>query len=170
MFVLLSYFWTELCSIVDSFPAFASRDEIFYEGRDKSELAEVYSSYISELFSRNRGLCIGALIMEPGKIIGFIFPISFLVIYILWPMIEFCSCCWKKFGGRMRWLSWNMKQYWGRKNRSDCRKFGLEWSWYSEIQDLYQNHINSILKYGETIWNKLATNEQKLTTLYKTTP
>ncbi|KAK4257669.1 hypothetical protein QN277_007230 [Acacia crassicarpa] len=52
-------------SFKDEHITFASRDEIFYEGRDKSELAQVYSSYISELFSRNRGLCIGALIMEP---------------------------------------------------------------------------------------------------------
>ena len=54
---------------VDTFTAFASRDEIFHKGRDKSELATVYSSYISKLLSGYRGSKnIGALIMEPGKI------------------------------------------------------------------------------------------------------
>ncbi|XP_027331712.1 bifunctional dethiobiotin synthetase/7,8-diamino-pelargonic acid aminotransferase, mitochondrial isoform X2 [Abrus precatorius] len=45
---------------------FASRDEIFHKGRDKSELATVYSSYISNVLSGFRGSNhIGALIIEP---------------------------------------------------------------------------------------------------------
>ncbi|KAL4344292.1 hypothetical protein AHAS_Ahas11G0163800 [Arachis hypogaea] len=47
---------------------FASRDKIFLKGRDTSELAVVYSSYLSKRLSRYRGSNnIGALIMEPGK-------------------------------------------------------------------------------------------------------
>ncbi|MED6191570.1 Bifunctional dethiobiotin synthetase/7,8-diamino-pelargonic acid aminotransferase, mitochondrial [Stylosanthes scabra] len=46
--------------------AFASRDEIFRKDRDTSELAAVYSSYISKLLSGYKGSNnIGALIMEP---------------------------------------------------------------------------------------------------------
>ncbi|KAI4344386.1 hypothetical protein L6164_011620 [Bauhinia variegata] len=45
---------------------FASRDEIFHKGRDKSELATVYSSYISDLLSGYTGFThVGALILEP---------------------------------------------------------------------------------------------------------
>ncbi|XP_061361684.1 bifunctional dethiobiotin synthetase/7,8-diamino-pelargonic acid aminotransferase, mitochondrial [Gastrolobium bilobum] len=45
---------------------FASRDEVFHKGRDKSELATVYSSYISKVLSGCRGSNnVGALIMEP---------------------------------------------------------------------------------------------------------
>ncbi|KAK7388482.1 hypothetical protein VNO78_23298 [Psophocarpus tetragonolobus] len=45
---------------------FVSCDEIFDKGRDKSELATVYSSYISKLLSGFRGSSrVGALIMEP---------------------------------------------------------------------------------------------------------
>ncbi|KAL9442451.1 hypothetical protein AB3S75_020875 [Citrus x aurantiifolia] len=48
---------------------FCSRDEIFYEERDSSELASIYSSYISQNLLQNPGLkvsgCIGALIIEP---------------------------------------------------------------------------------------------------------
>ncbi|KAL2977627.1 hypothetical protein AAZX31_13G078000 [Glycine max] len=45
---------------------FASPDEIFHKGRDKSELATVYSSYISKVLSGFRGSNnVGALIMEP---------------------------------------------------------------------------------------------------------
>lgn len=48
---------------------FCSRDEIFYEERDSSDLASIYSSYISQNLLQNPGLkvsgCIGALIIEP---------------------------------------------------------------------------------------------------------
>ncbi|XP_020227432.1 bifunctional dethiobiotin synthetase/7,8-diamino-pelargonic acid aminotransferase, mitochondrial isoform X1 [Cajanus cajan] len=45
---------------------FASRDGIFHKSRDKSELATVYSSYISKVLSGFRGTSrVGALIMEP---------------------------------------------------------------------------------------------------------
>lgn len=45
---------------------FASRDEIFHKGRDKSELVTVYSSYISRVLAGFRGSNnVGALIMEP---------------------------------------------------------------------------------------------------------
>ncbi|KAJ7979489.1 Bifunctional dethiobiotin synthetase/7,8-diamino-pelargonic acid aminotransferase, mitochondrial [Quillaja saponaria] len=45
---------------------FASRNEIFSKSRDKSEVAMMYSSYISEQLSASRGFGhIGALIMEP---------------------------------------------------------------------------------------------------------
>lgn len=54
----------------DTSTAFASHDEIFHRGRDKSELATVYSSYISKVLSGSRGSSnIAALIMEPGKIL-----------------------------------------------------------------------------------------------------
>ncbi|CAL0325586.1 unnamed protein product [Lupinus luteus] len=50
---------------VDS-TTFASHEEIFHKGRDKSELATVYSSYISKQLSGFKGSNnIGALIMEP---------------------------------------------------------------------------------------------------------
>ncbi|TKY54599.1 Bifunctional dethiobiotin synthetase/7,8-diamino-pelargonic acid aminotransferase [Spatholobus suberectus] len=50
----------------ESLKAFTSRDEIFHKGRDKSELATVYSSYISKVLSGFRGpYNVGALIMEP---------------------------------------------------------------------------------------------------------
>ncbi|XP_014510153.1 bifunctional dethiobiotin synthetase/7,8-diamino-pelargonic acid aminotransferase, mitochondrial isoform X1 [Vigna radiata var. radiata] len=46
--------------------AFSSRDEVFHKGRDKSELATIYSSYISEVLSRFKGSKnVGALIIEP---------------------------------------------------------------------------------------------------------
>ncbi|XP_019463455.1 PREDICTED: bifunctional dethiobiotin synthetase/7,8-diamino-pelargonic acid aminotransferase, mitochondrial isoform X1 [Lupinus angustifolius] len=45
---------------------FASHEEIFHKGRDKSKLAAVYSSYISKQLSGFKGSAnIGALIMEP---------------------------------------------------------------------------------------------------------
>lgn len=45
---------------------FASHDGIFHKSRDKSELATVYSSYISKVLSGFRGTSrVGALIMEP---------------------------------------------------------------------------------------------------------
>ncbi|KAK7265291.1 hypothetical protein RJT34_32909 [Clitoria ternatea] len=45
---------------------FASRDEIFHKGRDNSELATVYSSYIRNVLSSFQGSKnIGALIIEP---------------------------------------------------------------------------------------------------------
>ncbi|KAL5775185.1 hypothetical protein ACOSP7_012742 [Xanthoceras sorbifolium] len=48
---------------------FGSRDEIFYKSRDKSDLAAIYSSYISQTLLQNpdcRGFePIGALIIEP---------------------------------------------------------------------------------------------------------
>lgn len=63
-----------MVSFVVTFTAFASRDEIFHKGRDKSELATVYSSYISKLLSGFKGLNnVGALIIEPGKIFYLIF-------------------------------------------------------------------------------------------------
>ncbi|XP_020227433.1 bifunctional dethiobiotin synthetase/7,8-diamino-pelargonic acid aminotransferase, mitochondrial isoform X2 [Cajanus cajan] len=50
----------------ESLKAFASRDGIFHKSRDKSELATVYSSYISKVLSGFRGTSrVGALIMEP---------------------------------------------------------------------------------------------------------
>lgn len=54
---------------VDTFTVFASRDEIFHKRRDDSELAPVYSFYISKVLSEFRGSSkVAALIMEPGKI------------------------------------------------------------------------------------------------------
>lgn len=55
-----------------SFTAFASRDDIFQQTRDESNLAKIYSAYISQQLSQYSGSGgfnhIGALIMEPGKI------------------------------------------------------------------------------------------------------
>ncbi|KAL2338612.1 hypothetical protein Fmac_013058 [Flemingia macrophylla] len=42
----------------ESLKAFASRDEIFHKSRDKSELATIYSSYISKVLSGFRGTII----------------------------------------------------------------------------------------------------------------
>lgn len=78
------------CFIVDAFTAFASPDEIFHKGRDKSELATVYSSYISKVLSGFRGSNnVGALIMEPGKIfeiflLQIIVPFYFLY-HLMYP-------------------------------------------------------------------------------------
>lgn len=48
--------------------AFNSREDIFLESRDASDLARAYSSYISEHLSASRKSAhIGALIIEPGK-------------------------------------------------------------------------------------------------------
>lgn len=54
---------------LDTFTAFSSRDDILNKSRDKSDLAGIYSSYISHQLSKfpeSKGL-IGALIIEPGK-------------------------------------------------------------------------------------------------------
>jgi len=64
------------------FTAFSSRDEIFHKIRDNSDLAEIYSSYISQQLSQYSGSGgfnhIGALIFEPGKI-------SYIVILFQFP-------------------------------------------------------------------------------------
>lgn len=66
--------------LIDAFTAFASRDEIFHKGRDKSELVTVYSSYISRVLSGFRGSNnVGALIMEPGKIFYEVFSLVVIV-------------------------------------------------------------------------------------------
>ena len=54
---------------VDTFTAFSSKNEIFDTSRDKSNLAEIYSSYIAYELAQHpetKGF-IGALIIEPGK-------------------------------------------------------------------------------------------------------
>lgn len=52
------------------FAAFNSRDDIFHKRRYGSDLAEIYSSYISKQLSQYSGSGgvnhIGALILEPG--------------------------------------------------------------------------------------------------------
>ncbi|XLR43214.1 hypothetical protein HN51_027252 [Arachis hypogaea] len=66
-----------------SFASFASRDKIFLKGRDNSELAVVYSSYISKLLSRYRGSNnIGALIMEPVS--SRLSCMDILTLHMLW--------------------------------------------------------------------------------------
>ncbi|RDX82061.1 Bifunctional dethiobiotin synthetase/7,8-diamino-pelargonic acid aminotransferase, mitochondrial, partial [Mucuna pruriens] len=66
---------------------FASRDEIFHKGRDESELATVYSSYISKVLSAFRGLNhVGALIMEPGKIFYEIFLLQIIIDHLIWGL------------------------------------------------------------------------------------
>lgn len=48
---------------------FSSRSEVFELSRDKSNLAEIYSSHISQAIAQNPESVgtIGALILEPGK-------------------------------------------------------------------------------------------------------
>ncbi|XLT43477.1 hypothetical protein S245_037088, partial [Arachis hypogaea] len=62
---------------------FASRDKIFLKGRDTSELAVVYSSYLSKRLSRYRGSNnIGALIMEPVN--SRLSCMDILTLHMLW--------------------------------------------------------------------------------------
>lgn len=65
--LLLRY---HILTFIGTSTAFGSRDDIFVKSRDKSDLAGIYATYISEQLSKfpeSKGY-IGALIIEPGKI------------------------------------------------------------------------------------------------------
>lgn len=60
---------------------FDSRDEVFDEKRDGSDLAEIYSAYLSQQLSNSSksNSLLGALIMEPGNLDNYYyksFPLS----------------------------------------------------------------------------------------------
>lgn len=80
-------FW-QIFQFIWNFTAFSSCEDIFNKHRDKSDLAGIYSSYISQKLSQNPGLKgfhhIGALIIEPGEYILFhCFRRSF-ILSIIW--------------------------------------------------------------------------------------
>ena len=59
-------------NLLKFFAGFNLRDEIFQETRDASLFASIYSSYISKELSHVNSIPytdIGALIIEPGKIL-----------------------------------------------------------------------------------------------------
>lgn len=91
-FILLTNFYLfKRCIVPTSyiklkFSVFSSRSEVFHLGRDKSNLAEIYSSYISQTLAQypeSKGI-VGALILEPGKtfFLNIFFPFSFTFVKI----------------------------------------------------------------------------------------
>lgn len=82
--------------------AFGSRDEIFFKRRDESNLAGLYSSYVSQQLSQYSTLSetnkkIGALIMEPSK--------NKFYFILLFDSITFCILFSHEFGIKVSFLS-----------------------------------------------------------------
>lgn len=78
---------------VTFFTAFNSRDDIFHKRRDGSDLAEIYSSYISKQLSQYSGSGrfnhIGALILEPGKISHIVSLFQLLLLSVVSGKLSF---------------------------------------------------------------------------------